>query len=156
MCGIAGKLSAAPIERSTIAAMTDALHHRGPDDGDTWIGDGAALGSRRLAIIDLSPRGRMPMTNEDGSLRLRYNGEIYNFAELREDLERRGHVFHSDTDSETILRRGDQGILGRVPLHGSAGCLRSRSGMRAAGAFCGLAAIGSGRSPSCIGRAEPS
>ena len=103
MCGIAGKVSAAPVERNTIEAMTHALHHRGPDDGDVWVGDGAALGSRRLAIIDLSPRGRMPMTNEDGSLRLVYNGEIYNYRELREDLERRGHVFQSDTDTETIL-----------------------------------------------------
>jgi asparagine synthase (glutamine-hydrolysing) len=114
MCGIAGKVSADPIDRTMIAGMTSALHHRGPDDGDTWIGEGVGLGSRRLAIIDLSPRGRMPMTNEDGSLRLVFNGEIYNFAELRRDR-----------------------------------------GMRA-GAVCGLAAIGSGRSRSCIGRAEPS
>ena len=67
MCGIAGKVSAAPIDRRTVDTMTDALRHRGPDDGDVWVGDGAALGSRRLAIIDLSPRGRMPMTSEEAT-----------------------------------------------------------------------------------------
>jgi asparagine synthase (glutamine-hydrolysing) len=103
MCGIAGKVSAVPIEHATLVNMTSALRHRGPDDGDVWIGEGAGLGSRRLAIIDLSPRGRMPMANEDGTLRLVFNGEIYNFAELRRDLERRGHVFRSDSDSETLL-----------------------------------------------------
>lgn len=104
MCGIAGKVSLdRPIDRLTIENMTDALRHRGPDDADVWVGDGVGLGSRRLAIIDLSPRGRMPMTNEDGSLRLVFNGEIYNFEQLRRDLEERGHAFHSDTDSETLL-----------------------------------------------------
>jgi asparagine synthase (glutamine-hydrolysing) len=119
MCGIAGKISAAPIDRATIERMTQALHHRGPDDGDVWIGEGAALGSRRLAIIDLSPRGRMPMANEDGSLRLVFNGEIYNFADIRRDLERHGHVFHSDSDSETILHLYEQeGTKGIARLRG--------------------------------------
>jgi asparagine synthase (glutamine-hydrolysing) len=120
MCGIAGKVSLdGPIDRRTIENMTDALRHRGPDDGDVWIGDGAALGSRRLAIIDLSPRGRMPMTNEDGSLRLVFNGEIYNFEELRRDLEKRGHAFHSDTDSETLVHLyEEEGIAAITRLRG--------------------------------------
>ena len=108
MCGIAGKVSASPVDRATIERMTSALRHRGPDDGDVWIGEGAGLGSRRLAIIDLSPRGRMPMTNESGSLRLVFNGEIYNFAELRRNLESRGHVFRSESDSEVILHLYEQ------------------------------------------------
>jgi len=119
MCGIAGKISRAPIDRKTIDNMTAALRHRGPDDGDVWIGDGAALGSRRLAIIDLSPRARMPMTNEDGSLRLVFNGEIYNFGGLRRDLEARGHVFRSDADSETILHLyEEEGTAAITRLHG--------------------------------------
>jgi len=83
--------------------------HRGPDDFGIWdkrLGDGSyiGLGSRRLAILDLSASGHMPMCNEDRSLWITYNGEIYNFAELRQGLESKGHRFASNTDTEVILR----------------------------------------------------
>jgi asparagine synthase (glutamine-hydrolysing) len=106
MCGIAGRLERDPAGRVTpeaIRRMTDALRHRGPDDEGIWVEGPVGLGSRRLAIIDLSPRARQPLTNEDGTLRLVFNGEIYNFQALRADLERRGHAFRSDGDAETIL-----------------------------------------------------
>ena len=83
--------------------MTEAIRHRGPDDGGIWTEGGVGLGSRRLAVIDLSPNGHQPMTNEDGSLVIVFNGEIYNFQSLRTDLQGRGHEFRSDTDTETLL-----------------------------------------------------
>jgi len=83
--------------------MTDTLVHRGPDDRGTFEEPGVGLGHRRLSIIDLSPAGRQPMANEDGSLLIVYNGEIYNFKELRRGLEERGHVFISHSDTEVIL-----------------------------------------------------
>jgi asparagine synthase (glutamine-hydrolysing) len=83
--------------------MTDTLTHRGPDDRGIFEEPGVGLGHRRLSIIDLSPAGRQPMANEDGSLLIVYNGEIYNFRELRKGLEERGHVFTSRSDTEVIL-----------------------------------------------------
>ena len=86
MCGIAGIVGpkASP-ER--VLAMTGRLHHRGPDDGGLFEAPGVALGHRRLSILDLSPAGHQPMTNEDGSLWLVFNGEIYNYVELAADLK---------------------------------------------------------------------
>jgi asparagine synthase (glutamine-hydrolysing) len=109
MCGICGILqldgttgfpSSALIDR-----MTDSLAHRGPDDRGTWSDRNIALGARRLAIIDLSAAGHQPMANEDGSVLMVYNGEIYNFRELKEThhLAEHGHVFRSRTDSEVLL-----------------------------------------------------
>jgi len=88
--------------------MTDAQVHRGPDDRGTWSrtlpnGDRIGLGSRRLAILDLSPAGHMPMSTPDGLLTIVYNGEIYNYPELRRDLENRGYTFRSGSDTEAIL-----------------------------------------------------
>jgi asparagine synthase (glutamine-hydrolysing) len=105
MCGIAGiyDLRGRAIADSEIRAMNDAIRHRGPDDHGHYVEDGVALANRRLAIIDLSPAGHQPMANEDGSLLLVYNGELYNFTELVPLLEARGHRFHSKTDSEVIL-----------------------------------------------------
>ncbi len=93
------------MDRAVLDAMTDRLAHRGPDDRGTYASDedGVGLGFRRLSIIDLSPAGHQPMCNEDGTLWLVFNGEIYNFKALRIQLEQKGHVFKSDTDSETIL-----------------------------------------------------
>src|SRR5215470_11457390 len=106
MCGISGLVNCG--DRETLARMTRVQAHRGPDDSGIWerrFGDGSyiGLGSRRLAILDLSPDGHMPMSNEDGSLWITYNGEIYNFADLRRELEGKGHRFVSHTDTEVIL-----------------------------------------------------
>ena len=106
MCGIVGAVGWG--NEQDIERMTALQHHRGPDDGGLWCGhraDGAfvGLGNRRLAIIDLSPAGHMPMASADGALQLTYNGEIYNFPALRAELENRGHTFRSHTDTEVIL-----------------------------------------------------
>ena len=100
MCGIAGVI--APDHEATIRGMTDDLHHRGPDDDGYYHGDRMSLGMRRLSIIDLQ-RGDQPISNEDDSLWLVFNGEIYNFRELREELKDKGHRFSTDTDTEVIV-----------------------------------------------------
>ena len=114
MCGIAGIVhpdAERRVEPKLVERMCDAIRHRGPDDAGVWTGPGAGLGHRRLSIIDLSPAGHQPMCNEDGSLWIVFNGEIYNFAELREPLVRAGHGFRSRSDTEVILHlyeeRGD-------------------------------------------------
>lgn len=106
MCGIAGMASRLRnVERGEVEAMRDRLTHRGPDDAGVWVSSDrvVGLGHRRLSIIDLSERGHQPMTNEDGSIWLVFNGEIYNFQSLRDELLAAGHIFRSDTDSEVIL-----------------------------------------------------
>ena len=105
MCGIAGfvNLDGEPASPSVLKRMTDAIAHRGPDGEGHYVDGAGALGHRRLAIIDLSPSGRQPMANETGDVLLTYNGEIYNFRELRVELEAAGHRFHSQTDSEVIV-----------------------------------------------------
>lgn len=104
MCGIAGFFNLS--DTSALGRMTDLLAHRGPDDADVryFPEERTGLGHRRLSIIDLSPAGRQPMSNADESLWITYNGEIYNFLELRSELEERGHRFKSRTDTEVILR----------------------------------------------------
>jgi asparagine synthase (glutamine-hydrolysing) len=89
-------------DESTVQAMCDAMVHRGPDDQGFYADDGAALGMRRLSIIDLST-GHQPVRNEDGTLWVVFNGEIYNFKELRRDLERHGHRFYTTTDTEVLV-----------------------------------------------------
>src|SRR5690349_14808905 len=106
MCGIAGfyNLDGAPAEHALLKRMANAVAHRGPD-GEGFHTDGpAGLAHRRLAIIDLSPAGKQPMVTDDGRYALSYNGEIYNFQELRAELEARGRRFHSRTDSEVLLQ----------------------------------------------------
>ncbi len=106
MCGIAGKVCFdrhATIDPCLLERMTDAIRHRGPDDGGVWVDGAVGLGNRRLSIIDLSERGHQPMSNEDGSVWIAFNGEIYNFAALRAELTAQGHVFRSNTDTETIV-----------------------------------------------------
>ena len=84
--------------------MCDAMVHRGPDDsGFTELPGGVTLGMRRLAVIDLSARGRQPMANEDETVWLVFNGEAYNYRDLRAVAEAKGHRFRSDTDSEAVL-----------------------------------------------------
>jgi asparagine synthase (glutamine-hydrolysing) len=102
MCGIAGIVGGAPA-RATLDAMLAALDHRGPDDRGARVADGAALGMTRLAIIDLVT-GRQPMTSDDGATTLVFNGEIYNFRAVRAELQARGHVFRTQSDTEVILR----------------------------------------------------
>ena len=109
MCGIAGILDLeaplGPEDRELVARMTAAVAHRGPDDRGTWFDGGVGFGHRRLSVIDLSPNGHQPMSNEDGTVWITYNGEIYNFAELkaRHRLADKGHVFRSATDSEVLI-----------------------------------------------------
>ena len=106
MCGISGLANCG--DRETLARMTSIQAHRGPDDSGLWeqrFPDGSyfALGSRRLAILDLSPDGHMPMCNSQRTLWITYNGEIYNFRELREELKTKGHQFVSESDTEVVL-----------------------------------------------------
>jgi asparagine synthase (glutamine-hydrolysing) len=84
--------------------MRDSLAHRGPDGAGIYVAPGVGLGSRRLAVLDLSSRGQMPMSSPDGRFKIVYNGEIYNYQELRRPLESRGHRFRSDTDTEVVLQ----------------------------------------------------
>ena len=104
MCGFAGYIHNYGTfdKEEVIHKMADRIKHRGPDDAHYYIDDGIALGFRRLSIIDLEG-GRQPILNEDGSLVLLFNGEIYNYQELRKELIKAGHVFTTKTDSETIL-----------------------------------------------------
>src|SRR5436190_10022035 len=106
MCGICGVIALGrPSERDTAAAMARALEHRGPDGDGLYADDaGVALGFRRLAIIDLTDAGRQPFASDDGALQLVHNGELYNYRELRNELEAHGHRFRSATDTEVILR----------------------------------------------------
>jgi len=105
MCGIAGIVSTAAdqrVEAATIHRMCQAIVHRGPDDEGLFVKDGIGLGMRRLSIIDLSG-GHQPVFNEDRSVWIVFNGEIYNFPALREDLLKRGHKFYTHTDTEVIV-----------------------------------------------------
>jgi asparagine synthase (glutamine-hydrolysing) len=105
MCGLCGIVELGrPPEVDTAAAMAAALDHRGPDGNGAWHDKGVALGFRRLAIIDLSATGMQPFASDDGALQLLHNGEIYNYRELRRELEARGHSFRSQTDTEVVVR----------------------------------------------------
>lgn len=105
MCGIAGVLrfDGGPVDAGLVKAMTDSLAHRGPDGEGYHVAGAVGLGHRRLAIIDLSSAGHQPMTNEDGSVWITFNGEIYNFHEVRKTLEPLGHRFRSRTDTEVVI-----------------------------------------------------
>jgi len=106
MCGINGiafsRKSKRQIDRRVLEAMRDVQFHRGPDDGGMFIEENVGLGHRRLSIVDVS-HGAQPMFNEDGSLVIIYNGEIYNHADYREELEAKGHVYQTHCDTETIV-----------------------------------------------------
>ena len=104
MCGIAGivRWDNRPVLEHEIRAMCGAMVHRGPDDEGIYLGDGVAIGMRRLSIIDLD-NGHQPVSNEDGSVWIVFNGEIYNYQELRRDLIARGHGFRTNSDTETIV-----------------------------------------------------
>jgi asparagine synthase (glutamine-hydrolysing) len=105
MCGFVGFAdTSSKIDKvTTINNMMDTIIHRGPDSGGVFTDDRVAFGFRRLSIIDLRDEASQPMFNEDKSLVLIFNGEIYNYQELREDLVKKGHIFHSETDSEVLI-----------------------------------------------------
>ncbi len=108
MCGIAGILDYSRqslITSELLRSMSDVIQHRGPDDEGQFISEDRRVGFafRRLAIIDLSPNGHQPMTTSDGRYTIQFNGEIYNHRTIRAELEKRGYVYHSQTDTETIL-----------------------------------------------------
>ncbi|MFL5482622.1 MAG: asparagine synthase (glutamine-hydrolyzing) [Gemmatimonadaceae bacterium] len=105
MCGITGVLNVngAPVSVSILKRMTDAVLHRGPDGEGIWTSSFVGFGHRRLAILDLSPLGHQPMQSNDGAVILTYNGEIYNFQNLRLELEAKGYQFRSTGDTEVLL-----------------------------------------------------
>ncbi len=104
MCGISGiwNFDGAPVEQSAVLTMQDTLRHRGPDGEGTYVKENVGLGHRRLSIIDIAG-GKQPISNEDGSVWIVYNGEIYNFLELRAELEAKGHSFRTASDTEVIV-----------------------------------------------------
>jgi len=115
MCGICG--IAGNVDRMALERMTAALVHRGPDDGGVHVdaGAGIGLGNRRLAILDLSPNGHMPMTSAQSRVTITYNGEVYNYRALRRELAARGHSFISDTDTGVVLRGYEEWGRGVLP-----------------------------------------
>jgi asparagine synthase (glutamine-hydrolysing) len=104
MCGIAGVVDAqgGGVQAATIRRMCESIIHRGPDDEGIFVKDGAGLGVRRLSVIDVAG-GHQPVFNEDKTIWVAFNGEIYNFLELRQDLEKRGHHFYTHSDTEVIV-----------------------------------------------------
>ena len=102
ICGEAGKSYGYLVDAARIKRMTDALSHRGPDDDGYHVQEMVGLGQRRLSIIDLST-GHQPIPNEDKTIWVILNGEIYNFQPLREELLRAGHRFSTSTDTEVII-----------------------------------------------------
>jgi len=106
MCGICGiaipRRVDRAVDRATLIKMRDSLVHRGPDDAGAFISGGVALGHRRLSIVDVAG-GHQPMTNENGTVWLAFNGEIYNHRDFRTELESAGHVYHTSSDTETII-----------------------------------------------------
>src|SRR5262245_24339228 len=105
MCGIAGfaSVSGLPSDPSQRAlAMRDIIDHRGPDEAGLYLDSHAALAHRRLSIVDLAS-GQQPLANEDGTVQIIFNGEIYNHAEIRTELEARGHRYRTRSDTETIV-----------------------------------------------------
>jgi asparagine synthase (glutamine-hydrolysing) len=110
MCGICGIFNygtRAPADRAALKRATDAMAHRGPDDEGFYLQDEVALGNRRLSIIDL-PGGHQPISNEDETIWITFNGEIYNYRDLRTDLLERGHQFRTSSDTEAIVHLYEQ------------------------------------------------
>ncbi|MEM7049890.1 MAG: asparagine synthase (glutamine-hydrolyzing) [Acidobacteriota bacterium] len=120
MCGIIGEIAlAGAIDAVAFDRRRDLLSHRGPDDAGTWLSPTAAvaLGNRRLALCDPSPAGRQPMASQDGALQVTFNGEIYNFRELRRQLEALGHRFRSACDTEVLVHGWEawgEGLLAKL------------------------------------------
>ena len=105
MCGIAGILhyDGQPVARENLVKMTDAIAHRGPDGYGHWQEGPIGFGHRRLSILDPSQSGKQPMSTNDGRYVISYNGEVYNYIDLRRALEKKGYNFKSETDTEVVL-----------------------------------------------------
>lgn len=120
MCGIAGFVASdsdvSPEEVDGVRKMTSRMSSRGPDAHGIWLGDGAVLGHRRLSILDLDPRSNQPMASFDRRYQIVFNGEIYNFRELRRDLESRGESFHTTSDTEVLLALFARYSSGMLPM----------------------------------------
>src|SRR3954447_2842705 len=108
MCGIFGEVAYQGGAGRSMGPALAAMRHRGPDASGEWTDGVCALGHRRLAIIDLSDAGRQPLDNEDGTVWITFNGEVYNFADLRTELEGLGHRFRTRTDTEVIVHAYEQ------------------------------------------------
>src|SRR4051812_33767579 len=110
ICGVYNYASGAPVDRAVLDSMLEVIRHRGPDDDGVFQAAGCAIGMRRLSIIDLAG-GHQPIANEDGSVVVVFNGEIYNYRELTDELRQRGHRFGTNSDTEVIVHlyedRGD-------------------------------------------------
>ena len=138
MCGIAGKAGTAPVAESDILRMCNAIAHRGPDDWGTFVEGGVGLGMRRLSIVDLAG-GHQPMSNEDGSVVVVFNGEIYNFPSLHDEIVSQGHRFKTRCDTEALVHLYEEYGEGMVArLRGMFGFAiwdrtRRRLGRRAGG-----------------------
>ncbi len=117
MCGIVGVLRAdgAPIPGALLEGMRDSLVHRGPDDAGLYLKGPVGLGVRRLSVLDLTPTGHQPMGNHDGTLWIVFNGEIYNYVELAQELRSAGHRLVSQSDTEVLLHLYEQ--FGTECLH---------------------------------------
>ena len=136
MCGIAGIIFAdarRPVDRGFLKAMGDAIAHRGPDAEGFWTDAGVGLAHRRLSIIDLEG-GDQPIGNEDGSIQVVFNGEIYNYQELRHGLESHGHRFRTKSDTEVLVHLYEE--HGAAPLSNCEACLPSPSGTGIRGGWC--------------------
>lgn len=120
MCGISGIISNKPDSAHLVEAMNNRIAHRGPDDSGIWQGEGVVLGHRRLSILDLSQAGKQPMGYCEGRYWIVYNGEVYNFVEIRDDLRKKGFTFKSESDTEVILA---------AFIEWGAGCLNKFNGM---------------------------
>src|SRR5689334_16836249 len=116
ICGVAGK----PADEAALKRMTQSLVHRGPDDSGLYVDGSVGLGFRRLSILDLSPAGHQPMTSDDGRFIIVFNGEIFNYVELRNELTAAGYRFHSSGDTEVLLN---------AYRHWGAECLPKLNGM---------------------------
>src|SRR5687768_12369248 len=114
MCGICGIIRTDPtnaVVPDVLERMKDRLRHRGPDDDGTHVEPGVGLGFRRLSIVDLA-LGHQPMCNEDGTVWVVFNGEIYNHEELRRDLEKKGHTYRTRCDTETVVHSFEEEGIG--------------------------------------------